>query len=73
MAKTSFSGPVHSAAGFVGAINLPAYTVTTAPSAADAGAGAVIFVSNGNAGDPTLAVSDGTDWLSSAGNAIATS
>jgi hypothetical protein len=77
MGKTSFSGPVNSAAGFVGdvvgAIKLPTFTVATAPSAVTAGAGTVIYVSNGRAGLPTVAVSDGTNWISSAGIAIATS
>lgn len=75
MGKTSFSGPVNSTAGFVGditgAAKLPAYTVASAPSAVTAGAGTIIFVSNGRAGLPTVAVSDGTDWISSAGIAIA--
>lgn len=74
MARTSFSGPVVSANGFegnvVGSIQVPTYTVATAPSAAGL-AGAVIYVSDGLAGDPCLAVSDGTDWISPAGTAIA--
>lgn len=37
-------------------------TVALAPSAATAGAGAIIYVSNGNAGAACLAVSDGTNW-----------
>lgn len=78
MAKTTFSGPVVSPGGFQGvltggvvgdvegAIKLPTFTVagpTAAPSAADAGAGTLIYVSNGAAGDPVIAFSDGTDWL----------
>lgn len=39
------------------------YTVAGAPSAATKGAGAVIYVSNGAAGSPVLAFSDGTNWL----------
>lgn len=77
MANTSFSGPVNSAAGFVGdvtgAITIPTFTVATAPSAATAGVGTLIFVSDGLAGAPTVAVSDGTDFISSAGTAIAAS
>ena len=69
MARTSFSGPVNSAAGFegdvvgdvVGAVQLPTYTVATAPTAASI-AGTVIYVSDGAAGSPILAFSDGTDW-----------
>lgn len=38
------------------------YTVATVPSAATAGAGATIYVSNDAAG-PVLAFSDGTSWL----------
>ena len=74
MANTSFSGPVNSAAGFVGdvtgavtgdvtgAIKLPTYDVAGAPSASTAGAGTLIYVSNGAAGSPILAFSDGTNW-----------
>jgi len=71
MASTTFSGPVTSTNGFVGAVQLPTYTVDSAPSASAAGAGTVIYVSNGLAGAPTVAVSDGTDWISAAGIAIA--
>ena len=75
MGTTTFSGPVNSTNGFVGditgAAKLPTYTVATAPSAATAGAGTVIYVANGLAGAPTVAVSDGTDWISAAGTAIA--
>lgn len=67
MGKTTFSGPVNSAAGFVGdvtgAVKLPTFTVATAPSAETAGAGTLIFVSDGAAGDPVVAFSDGTDFL----------
>jgi hypothetical protein len=62
MANTSFSGPVNSTNGFVGAIQVPTYTVATAPSASAAGAGTVVYVSNGAAGSAILAFSDGTDW-----------
>jgi hypothetical protein len=34
----------------------------TAPSASAAGAGTLIYVSNGAAGSPILAFSDGTNW-----------
>jgi hypothetical protein len=75
MGKTTFSGPVNSTAGFVGAltgnvtgdvigaVKLPTFTVATAPSAVTAGAGTLIFVSNGAAGAPVVAFSDGTDFL----------
>jgi hypothetical protein len=71
MGTTTFSGPVNSTNGFVGsvtgdvtgAIKLPTFTVATAPSAATAGAGTLIFVSDGAAGSPVVAFSDGTDFL----------
>ena len=74
MASTTFSGPVNSTAGFVGdvtgdvtgnvvgAIQVPTYTVAGAPSASSAGAGTLIYVSNGAAGSAILAFSDGTNW-----------
>lgn len=66
MADTHFSGPVVSTNGFTGdltgAAKLPTYTVATAPSASAAGAGTIIYVSNGAAGSAILAFSDGTDW-----------
>ena len=71
MASTTFSGPVTSTNGFVGdvtgdvvgAIKLPTYTVAAAPSASAAGAGTVIYVSNGAAVSPVMAFSNGTNWL----------
>ena len=70
MGSTTFSGPVTSTAGFVGSVTgdvtgattVPTYTVATAPSAVTAGAGTIIYVTNGVAGSPGLAFSDGTDW-----------
>lgn len=66
MAQTTFSGPVVSTNGFTGdvtgAIKVPTYTVAGAPSASAAGAGTVIYVSNGAAGSAILAFSDGTNW-----------
>lgn len=41
---------------------VPSYTVANAPSAATAGAGALIYASNGAAGAGILAYSDGTNW-----------
>jgi hypothetical protein len=43
-------------------VTLPVYTVATVPAAV---AGGVIYVSDGAAGSPILAYSDGTDWLRS--------
>jgi len=66
MAQTTFSGPVVSTNGFTGdvtgAIKVPTYTVATAPSASTAGAGTVVYVSDGAAGSAILAFSDGTNW-----------
>jgi hypothetical protein len=76
MGKTTFSGPVVSNNGFegdvTGTITLPTFTVATAPAATDL-TGTIVFVSDGLAGAPTIAVSDGTDWISAAGTAIAAS
>jgi hypothetical protein len=69
MGTTTFSGPVNSANGFVGAVTLPTFTVDTAPSA-DGLTGTIVFVSDGLAGDPTIAVSDGDDWIAADGNVI---
>jgi len=63
MASTTFSGPVTATSGFVGDIKLPTFTVATAPSASAAGAGTIIFVSNGAGGNPCIAYSDGTNFL----------
>jgi len=41
---------------------LPTYTVATLP---DPAAGGIIYVSNGAAGSPILAFSDGASWLRS--------
>lgn len=66
MAQTTFSGPVISTNGFTGdltgAAKVPTYTVATAPSASTAGAGTIIYTTDGAAGSPILAFSDGTDW-----------
>lgn len=74
MASTTFSGPVTSTNGFVGnvvgSIKLPAYTVASAPAATGL-TGTLIYVSNGLAGAPCVAVSDGTNWISPAGTTIA--
>ena len=42
-------------------IILPTYTVATAP--AGAAAGSIAYISNGAAGHPVIAYSNGTDWL----------
>ena len=74
MASTTFSGPVTSSDGFVGDIKLPTFTVASAPSASTSGAGTLIFVSNGAAGSPILAFSDGTNFKrSDTGGTIASS
>lgn len=53
MGKTSFSGPV---------VVSETFTVATVPSAADNTAG-MIYVSNGAAGAPIIAFSNGSNWL----------
>ena len=86
MASTTFSGPVTSQNGFVGnvtgnvtgtvtgdvtgAVTLPTYTVTSANALATKPAGKIIYVSNGLAGAPCIAVGNGTNWISPAGTAI---
>ena len=70
MAQTRFSGPVVSDNGFIGTITgnvsgrvtLPSSTVAGVPAAAG-NTGALIYVSNGAAGDAVVAFSDGTNWL----------
>ena len=62
MASTTFSGPVTSTNGFIGDIKVPTYTVASAPSASDAGAGTLIYVSNGAAGSAILAFFYGKNW-----------
>jgi len=83
MAQTSFSGPVNSDNGFTGNLTgnvtgnvtgfatLPTYTVTSANALSTKPAGKIIYVSNGLAGAPCIAVGDGTNWISPAGTAIA--
>ena len=79
MAQTRFSGPVTSTAGFVGdlvgdlvgAVTLPTYTVISANALATKPAGQIIYVSNGLAGAPCIAVGNGTIWVSPAGTEIA--
>jgi hypothetical protein len=83
MARTSFSGPVASANGFIGSVTgtvtgnvtgsvtLPAFTVTSANALATKPIGQIIYVSNGLAGAPCIAVGNGTIWVSPAGTAIA--
>jgi hypothetical protein len=70
MGTTTFSGPVRSTNGFEGDITLPTYTVASAPAASGL-TGTVIYVSNGLAGAPCVAVSNGTNWISPAGTTIA--
>ena len=85
MARTTFSGPVASDNGFIGTITgnvtgnvtgrvtLPTFTVTSANALATKPAGQIIYVSNGLAGAPCIAVGNGTNWISPAGTAIAAS
>lgn len=70
MANTTFSGPVISQNGFVGSVTgavsglvtLTPYTVAGVPTAAGK-TGAMVYVSNGAAGSPVVAFSNGTNWL----------
>ena len=68
MALTTFSGPVASNNGFIA----PTYTTVQALALPTAGLtiGTVIYVSDGLAGDPTLAVWNGTAWKNAAGATI---
>lgn len=61
MAQSRFSGPIVSDNGFEGAVQVPTYTVASAPAATDL-AGTMIYVSNGAAGAAVIAFSDGTNW-----------
>lgn len=86
MATTHFNGPVASANGFegnvagnvtgsvtgdvAGSVTLPTYTVTSANALTPKTAGKIIYVSNGLAGAPCIAVGNGTIWVSPAGTAI---
>lgn len=62
--KTLFSADVNEAGRVTPGkpVKLPIYTVSSAP-AASAWEGALIYVSNGKAGNPTVAFSNGTNWL----------
>ena len=72
MASTTFSGPVTSTAGFVGAvtgnvagsITLTSTVTASLPAAAD-NTGALYIITDNGAGDDefALVVSDGTDWV----------
>ena len=82
MANTHFRGPVNSTNGFVGnvtgnvtgtvagSVTLPTYTVSQANALTPKTAGKLIYVSNGLAGSPCIAVGNGTNWISPAGTAI---
>lgn len=73
MARTTFSGPVRSNSTIeaVDMYMLPEYTVAELPDATERG---LIYVSDGAAGSPIIAFSDGTDWLrSDTGTAVASS
>ena len=75
MASTTFSGPVTSTNGFIGAttgnvtgdvagtITLTSYTVTSANALAAKTAGKVIYVSNGANGSAVVAFGNGSAWL----------
>ena len=83
MSLSTVSGPWRSLNGFIGdlvgnvagnitgSVTLPTYTVTSANALATKPAGKIIYVSNGLAGAPCIAVGNGTIWVSPAGTAIA--
>jgi len=85
MARSTVSGPWVSQNGFIGnltgdvtgavtgGVTLPAYTVTQANALTPKTIGKMIYVSNGLAGAPCIAVGNGTNWISPAGTAIAAS
>lgn len=68
MARSTFSGPVRSLAGFEGDVTptqptlLMVYTKATLPSAATY-VNCVIIVSDANTGVGTVTFSDGTSWI----------
>lgn len=55
------AGELRADAAVVGGLTVPSYTVASAPTTHVAGQ--VIYVSNGAAGQPVLAFSNGTNWL----------
>jgi hypothetical protein len=68
MSSTTFSGPVTSNNGFVGAVDAsgttleaPQALVAALPSAATVGR--LLVVTNANSGAGTVCFSDGTDWI----------
>jgi hypothetical protein len=64
-------GSVRGGGGNVtGRVTLPTFTVTSANALATKPAGQIIYVSNGLAGQPCIAVGNGTIWVSPAGTAI---
>lgn len=71
--KASMGALLREVANPTGPVNLPTYAVAGVPAAADY-SGHIIYVSDGAAGSPILAFSDGTNWLrSDTGAAIAAS
>jgi len=53
-----------------GPVKLPSFTVATVPAAANY-EGHLIYVTDGADGSPTIAWSNGTDWIEEDGTAIA--
>lgn len=63
MSGPSFlDGPITATGKLVTPLTLSTYTVATVPTASEF-TGAIIYVSNGAAGSPIVAFSDGTNWL----------
>jgi hypothetical protein len=76
MASTTFSGPVTSTNGFVGAIagvvTLPISTTAQLPAAAAANAGQLRIISDNGAGNNEycVVISTGSAWVTAVGAAL---
>ena len=68
MARTSFSGPVASANGFIA----PVVTTANLPLAASVPAGTVYIISDNGVGNDTfcLVISTGSAWVTAVGAAL---
>ena len=77
MARTTFSGPVHSKNGFVGdvtpanPVQLPSFELSELPDAAE-NVGKIAYVSDANINAGAVVFSNGSDWIDpSTGLAVA--
>lgn len=70
MARTTFSGPVASTNGFVGAITPPVTTTASLPASAEIGT-LYVITDNGAGDDETcLVIWDGSAWVTAVGAAL---